>query len=156
MSFFNTLIPSLNGECAVAEAPSTRRPRYAIAETPEGYEVEVNLPGVAKEGLEITDEAGELRISGKPARELPEGRVLLQRETSDAAFVLLQCLGDPLRNLQGLAELDVFRFGKRTPIHAADEKDGPCADPLLPSHLQAVLGDLRKPALHRVANVGKA
>jgi HSP20 family protein len=89
MSFFNTLIPSLNGECAVAETPAARRPRYEITETAEGYEVEVSLPGVAKEGLEITDEAGELRISGKPAVELPEGRVLIHRETSNAAFVLL-------------------------------------------------------------------
>ena len=89
MSFFNSLIPSLNGECAVAETPATRRPRYEITETPEGYDVEVSLPGVAKEGLEITDEAGELRISAKPALQLPEGKVLLHRETSDAAFVLL-------------------------------------------------------------------
>jgi HSP20 family protein len=89
MSFFNTLIPSLSGECAVAETPVTRRPRYEITETAEGYDVDVSLPGVAKEGLEITDEAGELRIAGKPARELPAGGVLLHRETSDAAFVLL-------------------------------------------------------------------
>jgi HSP20 family molecular chaperone IbpA len=89
MSFFNSLIPSLNGECAVAETPATRRPRYEITETPEGYDVEVSLPGVSKEGLEITDEAGELRINAKPARELPEGRVLVHGETSDAAFVLL-------------------------------------------------------------------
>jgi HSP20 family protein len=89
MSFFNSLIPSLNGECAVAETPATRRPRYEITETPEGSDVEVSLPGVSKEGLEITDEAGELRINAKPARELPEGRVLVHGETSDAAFVLL-------------------------------------------------------------------
>ena len=89
MSFFNSLIPSLNGECAVAETPVARRPRYEITETPEGYDVEVSLPGVSKEGLEITDEAGELRINAKPARELPEGRVLVHGETSDAAFVLL-------------------------------------------------------------------
>jgi|SRR5580658_4378871 HSP20 family protein len=96
MSFFNTLIPSLNGESAVAETPATRRPRFGITETAEGYEVEVSLPGVAKEGLDITDEAGELRISGKPARELPEGGALLYRETSDAAFVLLLSHGETI------------------------------------------------------------
>ena len=74
MSFFNTLLPSFNGGCAEAETRATRRPRYDITETAEGYDVAVNLPGVAKDGLEITDEGGELRITGKPAFTLPEGR----------------------------------------------------------------------------------
>jgi HSP20 family protein len=89
MSFFNTLNPSSNGACAVAETQPTRRPRYEVAETAEGFDVTVNLPGVAKDGLEITDEGGELRISGKPAVKLPDGRVVLHRETSEAAFELL-------------------------------------------------------------------
>jgi HSP20 family protein len=89
MSIFNTLIPSFNGASAVAEKPQTRRPRYEVTETPEGFEVTVNLPGVAKDGLEITDEGGELRITGKPALKLPDGRVVLHRETSDSAFELL-------------------------------------------------------------------
>ena len=87
MSFFNTLLPSSNGTCT--EASATRRPAYEITETAEGYDVAVLLPGVTKDGLEITDEAGELRIAGKPAPRLPEGRVALYRETSDASFELV-------------------------------------------------------------------
>jgi HSP20 family protein len=96
MSFFNTLIPSFNGECAEAQKTATRRPRYGITETVEGYDVAVSLPGVAKDGLEITDEGGELRITGKPAPRLPEGRVLVHRETGDAAFELVLSHGNTI------------------------------------------------------------
>jgi HSP20 family protein len=88
MSFFNTLLPSFNGASVEDQIHPTRRPRYGINETAEGYDLTVSLPGVAKEGLEITEEDGELRITGKTAPTLPEGRVALHRETSDAAFEL--------------------------------------------------------------------
>jgi HSP20 family protein len=96
MSFLNTLIPTLNGGCAEAESRVTRRPRYDITETPEGFDVAVNLPGVAKDGLEITDESGELRITGKPAFTVPEGRAVLRRETSEAAFELVLSHNDTI------------------------------------------------------------
>jgi HSP20 family protein len=105
MSFFNTLLPSFNGGCAEAETQATRRPRYNITETAEGYDVAVNLPGVAKDGLEITDEGGELRIAGKPAASLPEGRVVLHRETSGAAFELLLAHGNTIVPEKTHAEL---------------------------------------------------
>jgi HSP20 family protein len=96
MSLFNTLIPSFNGTCSEADTQQTRRPHYEVVETAEGFDVTVNLPGVAKDGLEITDEAGELRITGKPAFKLPEGRVVLHRETSATAFELLLAHGDAI------------------------------------------------------------
>jgi HSP20 family protein len=105
MSFLNTLIPSLNGDSAAAETQATRRPRYVITETAETYEVTVNLPGVAKEGLEITDEDGELSISGKPAQSQPEGRVALYRETSNAGFGLLLAHGNTIVPEKTQAEL---------------------------------------------------
>ncbi len=89
MSFFNTLTPTSNGACAGSDACSTRRPSYDITETAAGYDVTVNLPGVAKEGLEITDEGGELTIRGNRSGLIPEGRTVLHRETSDAAFELV-------------------------------------------------------------------
>jgi HSP20 family protein len=89
MSLLNSFIPGLNGGCAVADKPQTRSPRYEVTETNEGFNVTVSLPGVAKEGLDITDEGGELRISGKPAATQTDGRVVLHRETSDAVFELV-------------------------------------------------------------------
>jgi HSP20 family molecular chaperone IbpA len=91
MSLLNTLIPSLSRAAANGNGgPSpARRPFHTIEETEAAYAVTVFLPGVAKDGLEITDEDGELRIAGKPAATVPEGLAALYRESSDAAFELV-------------------------------------------------------------------
>ena len=86
MSLLNTLIPNLNGGCATATA---RRPRHEIRETEGGYSLKVYLPGVAKEGLEVTDENGDLTITGKSTSQLPAGLAVLHRESSDAGFRLV-------------------------------------------------------------------
>ena len=89
MPFFNALIPAFNGASTEGEAIPTRRPQYHVVETDAAYNLTVNLPGVAKEGLEVTDEGGELRITGRQALTLPENAAVLHRESSDAAFELV-------------------------------------------------------------------
>jgi HSP20 family protein len=89
MSFFNSLTRSQNGSCAAVQADSAVRPTYEIAETDASYNLTVNLPGVSKEGLEITDEGGALTIVGKRATKLAEGLEFLHRESSDSAFELV-------------------------------------------------------------------
>jgi HSP20 family protein len=89
MSFFNTLIPAFGGGRAGSESAPARRPQYQVSETEAAYALTVNLPGVAKEGLEVTDEDGELRIAGKRALTLPDNVTVLHRESSDAAFELV-------------------------------------------------------------------
>ena len=91
MTFFNSLIPTARGAASStgADALTARRPAYEVTESDAGYSLTVNLPGVSKDGLEITDEGGELRIVGKRAAKLPEGVVVLHRESSDAAFELV-------------------------------------------------------------------
>ena len=89
MSLFNALIPTFSGAHAGGEVVPTRRPQYQVAETDATYNLTVNLPGVAKEGLEVTDEGGELRITGKRATTLPEEAGVLHRESSDAPFELV-------------------------------------------------------------------
>jgi HSP20 family protein len=89
MSLLNTLIPSLGRSGANGDYQAVRRPRYEVEETSEGYSLTVYLPGVSKEGLEITDEGGELRVTGKAAGKLPEGVTALHRESVDAAFELV-------------------------------------------------------------------
>ncbi len=87
MSFLNTLIPTFtrtNGEHDTA-----RRPRYEVTETRPAMPSPAYLPGVTKEGLEITDEGGELRITGRRTDKLPEGQTALYRETSDASYELV-------------------------------------------------------------------
>jgi HSP20 family protein len=89
MSLLNTLIPSLGRAETNGGAALTRRPRYQVDEANEGYTLTVHLPGVAKDGLEITDEGGELRITGKPTARLPGGATALHRESVDATFELV-------------------------------------------------------------------
>jgi len=89
MSFLNALIPTFSNARTEGEAVPIRRPQYQVNETDASYILTVNLPGVAKAGLEVTDEGGELRISGKRAQTLPEDAVVLHRESSDAPFELV-------------------------------------------------------------------
>jgi len=89
MSFFNSLIPTIARAESSAETNPVRRPAYEVTESENAYGLTVSLPGVAKEGLEITAEDGELRITGKRAAKLPEGAVVLHRESSDAVFELV-------------------------------------------------------------------
>jgi HSP20 family protein len=98
MSFLNTLIPSLkstpaqNGAATAnpANDPApTVRPAYKVKETAEAYAVTVQLPGVAKDGVEITAEDGQVRIVGRRAWKQPEGWTPLYRETSGATYDLV-------------------------------------------------------------------
>jgi HSP20 family protein len=89
MSLFKSLLHSSDDACAAGQQAQARWPRYEVAETDGAYALTVFLPGVAKDGIEITDEDGELRVTGKPAAALPEGSTVLYRETSEAPFELV-------------------------------------------------------------------
>ena len=71
-------------------APAARhyaRPRAHITETPADFLVQVEMPGVDRQGLEITFENGELTLVGhRAALGLPEGTDLLYRESRPADF----------------------------------------------------------------------
>ena len=93
MSLLNTLIPSLNrtpaaDETRPADLERTVQPAYQIKETPEAWGLTVHLPGVAKDGLEVTAEGNEIRITGRRAWQQPEGWTPLHRETAGAAYEL--------------------------------------------------------------------
>jgi HSP20 family molecular chaperone IbpA len=89
MSLFNSLIHPASGGCATGQQHQARRPRFEVEETDTAYGLTVFLPGVAKDGIEITDESGELRVTGKRSPGLPEGSSVLYRETSDTSFELV-------------------------------------------------------------------
>jgi HSP20 family protein len=56
-------------------------PEVNIFETPEGYVIEAEMPGVNKDGLEITVEGNEIAIVGRRADESAAGEVLFQERT---------------------------------------------------------------------------
>ncbi len=60
-------------------------PMVNIFETPDGYALEAEMPGVNKAGLEITLEGNEITIVGRRAAE-PENGELLFRERSVADY----------------------------------------------------------------------
>jgi len=60
-------------------------PEVNIFETPEGYVLEAEMPGVGKEGLEITLEGNEVTIVGHRQPEPQIGNTLF-RESHDADF----------------------------------------------------------------------
>jgi HSP20 family protein len=94
MSLKNTLTRNPNQSVARSERGSsedlgpTVKPLYEIRETDDAYGVTVFLPGVSKENLEITAEAGEFRIVGRRSWKKPEGWTALYRESADAAYEL--------------------------------------------------------------------
>lgn len=94
MSLFNTIIPSITRtparvENSGATGTPVQKPIYEVHETKEAYGVTVYLPGVAKDGLEITADANEIRLTGRRAWTQPAGWTAIYRESPDAAYELV-------------------------------------------------------------------
>lgn len=97
MTLFQQILPRLNRPLARREDESgettrdnglMRKPVYDLKETDEAWTLTVQLPGVAKEGLELTAEEDIIRIRGDRAWRAPEGWTALYRESVDAPFEL--------------------------------------------------------------------
>jgi HSP20 family molecular chaperone IbpA len=94
MSLFNTIVPTFNrslarrGASAATESQAVQ-PAYEVKETADAYGLTVYLPGVTKEGLELTAEEGTFIVRGKRAWKQPEGWTALYRESADVPFELL-------------------------------------------------------------------
>jgi HSP20 family molecular chaperone IbpA len=108
MSLLNNIIPSLSRTPATrddqrpADLAHTVKPAFEIKETPDAFGATVHLPGVARDGLEITAEEGQVRIVGRRAWKQPEGWTTLYRESADAPFELV-LTHDNLVNLDAIA-----------------------------------------------------
>jgi HSP20 family protein len=95
MNLFTNILPGLNrtsaacGDNCATENTATVQPAYKINETTDAYAVAVQLPGVAKGGLEFTAEDGQIRIAGRRAWQAPEGWTSLYRETANTAYELV-------------------------------------------------------------------
>jgi len=91
----NTIVPSLSRSPArrdqdrPADLGRTVKPLFEIKETADAFGATIYLPGIAKEGLEITAEDAQLRIVGRRAWKQPEGWTALHRESVDAPFELV-------------------------------------------------------------------
>jgi len=95
MTLLNALIPSLGGapvaqpETKPADLAYSVKPVYQITESDDAFGVVVELPGVAKDALEVTAEENQIRVVGRRAWKQPEGWTALHRETVDAPYELV-------------------------------------------------------------------
>lgn len=94
MSMFNTIIPTLsrsvtNREPSAAEVDQTVQPVYDMKETDDAFGLTVYLPGVTKDGLDLTVESDTITVRGVRAWKQPEGWTSLYRETDDCPFELV-------------------------------------------------------------------
>ena len=96
MSLFNQIVPRLSrpfarrqdGESAPTATEFTLKPVYELTESPEAWGLTAHLPGVTKEGLELTAEDGRVILRGRRAWQKPEGWTAVHRESFDAPYEL--------------------------------------------------------------------
>jgi len=99
-TLFNQIVPRLSRTLGRQAAPApasaqtgeptfTLKPAYEIKETAEAWGLTVNLPGVAKDGLELTAEEGLITIRGRRTWKQPEGWTPLYRESVEAPYELI-------------------------------------------------------------------
>ena len=91
MTLLRSLVPNFARPVrasAPADAEARVKPAYNVREDDQAYTVTVNLPGVAKEGLEITAQENEVTITGRRAWTQPAEWTVLYRETPRANFGL--------------------------------------------------------------------
>ena len=97
---FNQIVPRLTRAGRREDAPATAaaaesrpeftlKPVHEIKEAADAWGLVVHLPGVAKEGLDLTVEDGVIRILGRRAWSKPEGWTQLYRESVDLPFELV-------------------------------------------------------------------
>src|ERR1044072_5615731 len=91
MSLFNFIAPRFtrDNQVGTETAPEyTVKPAYRLHATADAWTLTVQLPGVTKEGLQLTAEEGFVTIRGRRSWQKPEGWTQLYRETADATFAL--------------------------------------------------------------------
>ena len=91
MALLNSILPSLSRTPARRDQENGTpgvRPVYDVKETADAWGVTVQLPGVAKDGLSITDEDGVLTVRGERGWKQPAGWTSLYRESTDLPYEL--------------------------------------------------------------------
>lgn len=95
MSLLQNILPTFNRTPAARDNNSTEtavsavKPRFEVKEAADAYTVTVSLPGVAKDGLEVTADEAQVRIVGRRAWQQPEGWTPLYRESANAGYELV-------------------------------------------------------------------
>jgi len=92
MSFINSLLSKTTSATTEADRSGqsefTVKPAYRISETTEAWTLVADLPGVAKDDLEVTAENGVVSLRGRRQWRQPEGWTSLHRESFESGYAL--------------------------------------------------------------------
>ena len=100
-----TLLHSLLSTPVAPSAPASVRPVHQLRETDDAFALTVQLPGVARDGLDVTVEEDVLRVVGRRSWTPPADWSAVHRETTDAPFTLAVALGQAVAADRIAAEL---------------------------------------------------
>ena len=81
-------------EATKEKAPTYFQPRYYVDQSKDDTLVQVELPGVSKDELNLTVENKEMLIEGSASYRLPESWKILHRESKARAYRLRLRIGD--------------------------------------------------------------
>ncbi len=85
---------------------SLRKPHYNVKGTTDAYEVRVEMPGVAKDGVKIDLDDSILTLRGDRTATVPEGFKTLHRELSPLSYLLRLRLNTPVNEDQMTAKFE--------------------------------------------------
>lgn len=111
MTLLTSLAPKFTRSACTPESGAAQpadyhvKPDYEVTETKDHYTVTVQLPGVAKSGLEISTQEGELTLVGRREWSVPSAWTALYRETARANFGLTLTHGNDINADKISAEL---------------------------------------------------
>jgi len=105
LPFLQSIRPQVRAEDPEGEKEYSV-PAYTIKESPEAFGLEVFLPGVVRDALEINLSQGELVVTGRRAWKAPEGWTEIFRESSGLDARLRIDLGDAVDAEKINAELE--------------------------------------------------
>jgi HSP20 family protein len=97
MSLFNQIVPRLSrsfvrqpalATAAASEPEFTVKPAYELTENAEAWGLTAHLPGVTKEGLELSVEDGLITLRGRRGWQKPAGWTPVHRESLEAPYEL--------------------------------------------------------------------
>lgn len=110
MSLFSDLIPSRSTRLArrngAPEDESFITPAYDLKEAGDAYGLEILVPGVAKDAVELHVDQGELIVTARRRWKAPEGWTEVFRETADADYRLRVDLNESINVDKINAELE--------------------------------------------------
>lgn len=110
MTLLQNLIPTLAraaspSSSAADGAEATLKPQFSVQENSDGYHLTVLVPGVARDGVEITAENDQFRVQARRAFQVPSGWRPVYGEIPTADYELVLTCGENVDASRARAEL---------------------------------------------------